>query len=93
VVHLSNASLTALAATTLLLTRGEEGVLIRQGRAETVVPAERVTGVHTIGAGDSFLAAFVHGLVQGHTAVAAASSAARFTEGILLERRQGRDAT
>jgi len=47
----------------------------------------RVDGVHTIGAGDIFLASMTYEMVRGEPAEKAAVVAARFTEVFLLERQ------
>ena len=88
--RLTDSSLAAIRHTTLILTRGARGAIIRRGEREDLIPARRVTVDHAVGAGDTFLAAFVWSLVHSGDPVQAGHDAARFTEGILRERMQAR---
>jgi hypothetical protein len=78
----------ALEHCTLIVTRGEQGAIVRQRGTEEVIPAEPVKAQQTIGAGDLFLAAFSCSLLRGSDEVRAAQFAARFTEQALRERFQ-----
>lgn len=86
VERLDEASRAALAGTTLLLTRGAAGAVVRWPGGEHTVTARPVETTHTIGAGDTFLAAFVAARMDGCDRAAAAERAARFTERILRGR-------
>lgn len=79
-------SLAVLEDRILVVTRGERGALVRVQGTEHEVRGRPVHAPHTIGAGDTFLAAFVVSLVRGCSAREAAEAAARFTEAVLLER-------
>lgn len=72
----------------LVLTRGRAGAQIVTGDEVVTIPAEPVSGVNTLGAGDTFLASFTAGLLDGATPAAAATAAARFTEAVLRRRRR-----
>lgn len=74
----------------LLETAGATGVRLRRTGHSYLVEARRVQAVHTIGAGDVFLGAFVHGLLAGQTEERAAEEAARFTEEILRKRSRAK---
>jgi len=50
---------------TICVTLGERGCVIYHDRVFTAAPAVKVEVVDTIGAGDAFAAAFVHGLGEG----------------------------
>jgi sugar/nucleoside kinase (ribokinase family) len=77
----------ALSKTTVLATGGSRGAkVLRDGQA-IEIPVKRVEGVHTIGAGDIFLACMTWEMVRGKPAAEAALVSARFTEALLLERR------
>lgn len=56
----------------VVVTRGGDGCLVRDGGGSTHVPAFQVRAVDTTAAGDAFLGAFAHRLAQGDEAVAAA---------------------
>jgi hypothetical protein len=73
----------------LLETEGARGVWLRRKGRSVLVPARRVQAAHTIGAGDIFLGAFVHGLLEGRGEERAAEEAARFTEEMLRKRARG----
>jgi hypothetical protein len=88
--RLDSASLAALAECTLVITRGERGALVRRRGKEALIPARVVATDQTIGAGDSFLAAFTTALLTHGDEVRAAHFAARFTERFLIERLQGK---
>lgn len=79
-------SLDSLDGAIVLLTMGERGALIREYSQETFVPARAVPAPYTVGAGDTFLAAFVLSYLEARDPIQAAKSAARFTEGVLSER-------
>lgn len=52
---------------TVCVTLGERGCAIYQDRVFTEAPACRINVVDTVGAGDAFAAALVHGMEQGWT--------------------------
>jgi hypothetical protein len=83
---LTPASRDALQDALLAVTRGAEGVSLRGPDFETFIPGRTVPTTSTIGAGDTFLAAFVHELMAGEPPVPAATSAVRFTERFLRNR-------
>jgi pfkB family carbohydrate kinase len=87
--RLDSRSLAALERRTLIITRGDRGAIVRRGGNQEMIPAEPVSATQTIGAGDSFLAAFARALVLGKGTIEAAHSAARFTEEVLRERLVG----
>ncbi|HEX6508659.1 MAG TPA: PfkB family carbohydrate kinase, partial [Chloroflexota bacterium] len=76
----------AIEAGILLMTMGERGALVRVNGRETLVPACPVKTPYTIGAGDTFVAAFVVALLSGDDPIEAATKAARFTEEMLRQR-------
>lgn len=77
----------ALSETTVLATGGARGAnVVRDGHVVEIA-VNRVDGVHTIGAGDIFLACMTWEMIRGEPAVEAARVAARFTEALLLERQ------
>jgi sugar/nucleoside kinase (ribokinase family) len=84
---LDEKSCQALAETTVLATGGARGARLVRGREEVQIDVNRVDGVHTIGAGDIFLASMTYEMVRGEPAEKAAVVAARFTEVFLLERQ------
>lgn len=57
------ARLADLGAQTVVVTRGAAGALLRHGGAVTEIAAPRVVAVDATGAGDSVMAALVHGLL------------------------------
>lgn len=61
--------------TTVAITRGADGAVVATTDARVDVPAVRVTVKDTVGAGDSFMAAFIAQLLAGHDADAAARTA------------------
>jgi sugar/nucleoside kinase (ribokinase family) len=86
VERLTPATQEALEQTVVLVTEGERGALVRNRGRETFVEARPVQVRHAIGAGDSYLAAFVYGMLLGASPEEAGERAARFTEAILRER-------
>ena len=84
--RLTSESRDALTRTTLLLTRGASGALVRHPEGEHFVAARPVEVSNTIGAGDTFLAAFTNAMVRGAPFEDAGRQAARFTEQVLRER-------
>jgi sugar/nucleoside kinase (ribokinase family) len=84
--HLDPGSLEALQDTILLTTKGEKGVGIAIRGQKHFVPSRPVHTPHTIGAGDTYLGAFVAFLLDGLDPLSAAERAARFTEEVLRER-------
>lgn len=84
---LSTPSRAVLRGKILVLTRGRDGVRVIQGDHTATVEARPVSGVATIGAGDTFLACFTASLLRGATPEEAALAAARFTEAFLETRR------
>jgi pfkB family carbohydrate kinase len=83
---LDDASKVALAGTTALVTGGEQGARLDTPEGTFRIPVNRIDTEHTIGAGDTFLAAMAWALVQGCSLEESALDAARFTEEILLSR-------
>jgi 5-dehydro-2-deoxygluconokinase len=59
------AALLELGVPTLVLKRGERGALLFHGGREVDVPGHPVEVINGLGAGDAFVAAFVHSLHQG----------------------------
>lgn len=84
--RLSAQSRAALEQTCLVVTLGVEGALVRWHGTEVHVASRPVRTAITIGAGDTFLAAFVSAVLDGNNPVEAAGRAARFTEMVLAER-------
>lgn len=84
---LSTSSRAMLRDKVLLLTRGREGALVIQGDHVAAIRPQPVSGVGTIGAGDTFLAYFTGSLLDGATPEEAAIAATRFTETFLEARR------
>lgn len=70
----------------LLVTQAERGATLQWNGRTVHVSAHPVTGVHTIGAGDMFLAAFVHALISGTEPISAAQRASMFVAAMLRER-------
>lgn len=83
---LSAPSRQRLSAAVLLLTRGPAGAVVEYAGRTTAVPARPVSGVITIGAGDTFLACFTVEMLRGASPEDAGHAAARFTEGFLESR-------
>jgi sugar/nucleoside kinase (ribokinase family) len=71
---------------TLLLTRGQRGTLVCSGGREELVAADAVDIAETIGAGDTFLAAYTDAILKGADAFEAARLASKFTSTVLRER-------
>jgi sugar/nucleoside kinase (ribokinase family) len=86
--RLTAASRKALDGTILLTTLGERGALVRCDRREQFVPARVIKTPYTIGAGDSYLAAFTAAMLDGCDPIGAAEKAARFTEDVLRQRSE-----
>lgn len=84
--HLDPASLEALDSMILLTTHGEKGASVRIRGERHFVASHPVNTPHTIGAGDTYLAAFTVFLLGGADPLGAAEQAARFTERMLTER-------
>jgi sugar/nucleoside kinase (ribokinase family) len=84
--HLSPSSLSALHTSILLMTHGAHGVSLKEGGRTHFIPSHPVQAPDTIGAGDTYLAAFIAHLLDGDDPVRAAERAARFTEEVLMER-------
>ncbi len=61
----------------VVITLGSHGSLISDGEAVEHIPATPVTAVDTTGAGDSFVGAFVTGLMAGHDERTAAKLASK----------------
>jgi sugar/nucleoside kinase (ribokinase family) len=70
----------------VLITHGDQGATIQQGERADRIEARPVPAPNTIGAGDTFLSAFIVALLDGNDTVTAGERAARFTEGVLRER-------
>lgn len=56
----------------VLVTMGKQGCLVYDGKTFTTVPGNKVTVIDTIGAGDSFSAAFLWALFEGNSPARAA---------------------
>lgn len=61
----------------LVLTLGENGSVILEANSEFRIPAERVKLVDTVGAGDSFSARFVCGILSGESVERSAREASK----------------
>ena len=84
--RLTPRSRAALEHAVLLVTHGQRGVTIREQGISHFIPSRPVDVRHTVGAGDTLLAAFVHALLKGQDLPDAGTSAARFTEQTLVDR-------
>ncbi len=84
--RLTPRSQAALEHTVLLVTHGQRGVSVRERGISHFIPSRPVDVRHTVGAGDTLLAAFVHALLKGQDLPDAGTSAARFTEQTLVDR-------
>lgn len=84
---LDSASREALEQTILVVTRAERGATIRWRGGSVSLRADLVTEVHTIGAGDIFLAGFVDALLRGAAPDEAGKRATTFVSAMLRERR------
>lgn len=84
--RLSTGSRDALLHAVVLETRGAEGAIVHAAGMATHVEAVPVSSPNFIGAGDTFLAAYVVAALDGATPHAAALQAARFTEAVLAGR-------
>lgn len=84
--RLTEASRSALSRTMLLTTEGASGVRLQYAGRSSFISAYPVEAAHTIGAGDTFLGAFVPALLDGCSPEDAAERAARFTEDTLRTR-------
>lgn len=72
----------------LIVTRGEQGALIRTatGQFHTLVPENTGLLVDTVGAGDAFSAVYIHGLRNGWPLAEILSQAQRFAARIIAVR-------
>jgi pfkB family carbohydrate kinase len=84
--HLTPESLAALGDALVLQTLGVKGAVIHQGATSIEIESRPVPAAHTVGAGDTFLAAFVAAYLERLDVLAAGERAARFTEDMLRER-------
>lgn len=84
--RLTQQSREALRRTVVLETLGSRGAVIHSGESRIDVPALPVPDALTIGAGDTYLAAFVDALLDRASLEEAGRFAARFTEAVLRER-------
>jgi hypothetical protein len=73
----------------VLVTHGAHGATIYHDGRQNRIEARPVPAPNTIGAGDTFLSAFIVALLDGGDYVTAGERAARFTEGVLQERLGG----
>jgi rfaE bifunctional protein kinase chain/domain len=72
--------------TTLFLTRGSRGILVREGAASGVVPGLQILGrIDTVGAGDSALAGIAAALAAGRGALEAAELG-NFAAGVTVQK-------
>jgi ribokinase len=69
--------LLARGASTVIVTRGGAGALVRTREAEAEIPAERVDVVNPTGAGDAFFAGTIAALVEGRDPAEAARRGAQ----------------
>ena len=74
-------------APSVAVTRGERGCAVRLGKDRAECPGYAVKVVDTVGAGDGFAAAFVHGLAEGWSAARTGDFANRL--GALVASRAG----
>lgn len=80
------AALAARWGTTLFLTRGSRGILVREGSATRAVPGLQILGrIDTVGAGDAALAGIAAALAAGHGAFAAAELG-NFAAGVTVQK-------
>jgi sugar/nucleoside kinase (ribokinase family) len=84
--QLSSASLEAVLDTMLVQTHGARGATICDRGTTHEISARPVSASYSVGAGDTYLAAFVAGLLHGEGPAAAGEQAARFTEAFLRDR-------
>ena len=70
----------------VLVTHGDQGASIQHDGRTDRIEARPVPAPNTIGAGDTFLSAFIVAILDGSDTVAAGERAARFTEDVLRER-------
>ena len=84
--HLTTSSLAALGEALVIQTLGVKGAVIHRGNTSIEIESRPVPATHTVGAGDTFLAAFVAAYLDAPDAAAAGERAARFTEDMLRER-------
>lgn len=59
-------------ATCLIVTLGEQGVLVARGSERRHIPAYKVTAVDTVAAGDAFVGAFAVAIAEGYSLLEAA---------------------
>jgi sugar/nucleoside kinase (ribokinase family) len=87
--HGYDAVLDALSAVPeLLLTQGSRGAEVRTGGSRThVAPDRAISNVHTTGAGDAFLTAYLIGRARDLSPAAAASLGANVAAAMLAERK------
>jgi fructokinase len=74
-------------APSVAVTRGERGCVVRIGEDRAECPGYAVKVVDTVGAGDAFAAAFVHGMSEGWSAAKTGDFANRL--GALVASRAG----
>jgi fructokinase len=74
-------------APAVAITRGERGCVVRIGKDQSDCPGRAVQVADTVGAGDAFAAAFVHGLAAGWNAAQTGDFANRL--GALVASRAG----
>jgi fructokinase len=74
-------------APSVAITRGERGCAVRIGNDRAECPGYTVKVVDTVGAGDAFAAAFLHGLAAGWSAAKTGDFANRL--GALVASRAG----
>jgi hypothetical protein len=82
-----------LGRTTVIETRGSNGAMIHRGGQSHALTVPQVSAPDTIGAGDTFLAAFVVAILRGVDVVSACQTAGTFTSGLLGQRRSQEAAT
>lgn len=83
---LTGRSRDAMANAAVLVTRGRDGATIQCGGSSETIVAMPVAAPNTIGAGDTFLSAFIVSVLEGASTREAGERAARFTEDVLRDR-------
>ena len=68
----------------IVATRGTESTYVRMGGKSFLAPPKLVEAVDTMGAGDSFIAAFICSILSGNSPKDAAKNAADFSAKICL---------
>jgi len=80
----------ALGVPEILVTLGSDGVIVFAGDDEAHVPARPVPGVHTTGAGDTFMVGYASARSTGRGPVESAALGCELVTDVLESRRKGR---